>query len=82
MSAVVRLRVRRATGAITVPTSAIVSAGGRDTVWAVRSGKAARVPVTLDVQGDGVVQVTSGLEAGQRVVVGGADQVSAGQELP
>jgi HlyD family secretion protein len=81
MSAVIRLHVRQATDAVTVPASAIVNAEGRDTVWAVRSGRAERVPVTLGVQGEDVVQVTAGVDAGQRIVVGGADQVSPGQEL-
>ena len=82
MSAVIRLHVRQATDAVTVPASAIVSVDGRDTVWAIRAGKAERVPVTLGVQGEDVVQVTAGVDAGQRIVVGGADQVSPGQELP
>jgi len=81
MSAVVRLQVRQAADAVTVPASAIVSVDGKDTVWTVRSGKAERVPVTLGVQGEDVVQVTAGVDAGQRIVVGGADQVSPGQEL-
>jgi tRNA-binding EMAP/Myf-like protein len=29
-----------------------------------------------------VVQVTTGLDDGQRIVVSGADQVSPGEELP
>ena len=82
MSAVVRLRVNRATDAVTVPASAIVNTDGRDTVWAVRGGRAERVPVTLGVQGEDMVQVVSGVDAGQRIVVAGADKVSAGQELP
>jgi HlyD family secretion protein len=82
MSAVIRLRVAQATDAVTVPASAIVRADGHDTVWAVRRGKAERVPVTLGVQGEDVVQVTAGVGDGQRIVVAGADQVSAGEELP
>jgi HlyD family secretion protein len=82
MSAVVRLTVKRATGAVTVPASAVVSSAGRDTVWVVRAGKAERVPVTIGVQGEDVVQVTAGIGAGQRIVVAGADQVEAGQEVP
>ena len=80
MSAVVRLRVRQADDAVTVPASAVVNVDGRDTVWAVRNGKYQRVPVTLGVQGEDVVQVTGGLDAGQRVVVGGADLVHAGDK--
>ncbi|GGQ62622.1 RND transporter [Couchioplanes caeruleus subsp. azureus] len=82
MSAIVRLRVRQATDAVTVPAGAVVSRDGRDGVWAVRGGKAERVPVTLGVQGEDLVQVVSGLDAGQRIVVAGADQVSPGQDLP
>ena len=80
MSAVVRLRVGRAADAVTVPASAIVNADGQDTVWAVRDGRYQRVPVTLGVQGEDVVQVTDGLEAGQRIVVSGTDRVHAGDE--
>ena len=82
MSAIVRLQVRQAADAVTVPASAVVSADGRDTVWTVRGGKAERVPVTLGVQGEDVVQVVSGVGAGQRIIVGGADQVSPGQTVP
>jgi HlyD family secretion protein len=82
MSAVVRLRVRQATDAVTVPASAVVSADGRDTVWVVRGGKARRAPVTLGVQGEDTVQVSSGLSEGQQIVVAGVDQVSSGQDVP
>ena len=82
MSAVVRLQVRQATGAVTVPASAIVNADGHDTVWAVRSGRYQRVPVTLGVQGEDTVQVTAGLDPGQRIVVAGADQIHPGDKAP
>jgi multidrug efflux pump subunit AcrA (membrane-fusion protein) len=82
MSAVVRLRVREADDAVTVPASAVIDSGGQNAVWAVRNGKAERVPVTLGVQGEDVVEVTTGLQDGQRIVVSGADRVRAGQELP
>jgi HlyD family secretion protein len=80
MSAVVRLQVRQATDALTVPASAIVNADGRDTVWVVRGGRFQRVPVTLGVQGEEVVQVTAGVDAGQRIVVAGTDQVRSGEQ--
>jgi multidrug efflux pump subunit AcrA (membrane-fusion protein) len=80
MSAVVRLRVRQAADAVTVPASAIVNADGRDTVWAVRDGRYQQVPVRVGVQGENVVQVTSGLDSGQRIVVAGADRVRAGDK--
>jgi HlyD family secretion protein len=80
MSAVVRLRVRQAADAVTVPVSAVVDADGRDTVWAVRDGRYQQVPITLGVQGEDVVQVTGGLTEGQRIVVSGADRVHQGDK--
>jgi len=78
MSAVIRLQVREADDAVTVPASAIINVDGRDTVWAVRGDSYERVPVTLGVQGEDVVQVTGGLDAGQRIAVSGADEIQPG----
>ncbi|SDS23152.1 RND family efflux transporter, MFP subunit [Actinoplanes derwentensis] len=82
MSAIIRLKVRQAADAITVPASAIVSTGGRESVWTVRAGRYEAVPVRLGVQGEDTVQITSGVNAGERVVIAGADQVTAGAEAP
>ena len=80
MSAVVRLQVREATDAITVPASAVVNADGHDTVWTIQAGRYERTPVTVGVQGEDAVQITSGITPGQSVVVGGADQVHPGDK--
>jgi HlyD family secretion protein len=82
MSAVAHLRVREAADAVTVPAAAVFSAGGRDAVWVVRDGRAERVDVTVGVQGQDLVQIVSGVGAGQPVVVRGTDQVSPGQQVP
>lgn len=81
MNAVVHLRVREAADAVAVPASAVFSADGRDAVWVLRDGKAEQVPVTVGVQGQDLVQIVSGVQAGDQVVVRGADQVRDGQEL-
>ncbi|MET8911805.1 HlyD family efflux transporter periplasmic adaptor subunit [Micromonospora sp. NPDC004551] len=81
MNAVVHLRVREAADAVAVPASAVFSADGRDAVWLLRDGRADRVPVTVGVQGQDLVQIVSGVRAGDRIVVRGADQVHDGQEL-
>ena len=39
-----------------------------------------RVPVTLGVQGEDVVQVTGGLDAGQRIAISGADEIRPGDK--
>ncbi|MEU5723379.1 HlyD family efflux transporter periplasmic adaptor subunit [Micromonospora sp. NPDC047738] len=81
MNAVVHLRVREAADAVAVPASAVFSADGRDAVWVLRDGRADRVPVTVGVQGPDLVQIVSGVQAGDRIVVRGTDQVRDGQEL-
>ncbi|GAA1034435.1 hypothetical protein GCM10009557_39130 [Virgisporangium ochraceum] len=57
------------------------NADGRDQIWVVRGGKAERTPVTVGVSGTDLVQITDGVSEGDRIVVRGADQVTAGQEL-
>lgn len=81
MSAVAHLSVRSASAAVVVPAAAVFNADGRDQVWVVRGGKAERMPVTVGVSGTDVVQITDGVSEGDRIVVRGADQVRAGQEL-
>ena len=56
-------------------------ADGGDAVWLVRDGSAVRQPVRVGVQGEDLVEVLSGLSTGDRVVVSGADKVSAGQDV-
>ncbi len=82
MSAVAHLAVREARDTVTVPAAAIVRVDGHDQVWVVRDGRAVRVPVNLGVQGPDRVQVVSGVSAGDRVVIKGADRVKAGQQVP
>lgn len=82
MSAVADMQVRRAVDAVAVPASAIVRDGSRDAVYVDLAGRARRRPVTLGAQGDELVQVLEGLRPGERVVVHGADTVTAGQKLP
>lgn len=81
MNAIVHLRVREAADAVVVPASAVFSADGRDAVWVIRDGRAEQTVVTVGVQGQDLVQIVSGVAAGDRVVVRGTDQVRAGQEI-
>jgi multidrug efflux pump subunit AcrA (membrane-fusion protein) len=82
MSAIVSLTVREAPDVPVVPTSAVVRRDGGDAVWYVDADGRARLrEVELGVLGDGVVEVVEGVEAGDRVVSVGADQVDEGQEV-
>jgi HlyD family secretion protein len=82
MSAVAHLKVREAADTVTVPSSAVRNVAGRDVVWLVKDGVAVEQPVVVGVAGPDLVQVTSGLQPGQRVVTAGVDQVKAGMTLP
>ncbi|MBA3743630.1 efflux RND transporter periplasmic adaptor subunit [Sporichthya sp.] len=81
MSAVVSLQVAEAADAMSVPASALVRDGDRDTVWLVEGGKAVRREVALGAEGQEYVQVLRGLEVGDRVVVRGADEVREGDKV-
>lgn len=81
MSAIAELQVRHAADAVAVPASAVVYVGGETTVWVVQNGRAQRRTVRIGAEGESMLEVTSGLQVGDRVVVRGADTVQQGQEL-
>ena len=81
MSAVADLKVADKAHVLAVPSAAIVHDGNQDTVWLVASGVAHRHVIRLGAQGDAVVEVASGLSAGDMIVTAGADKVHDGQKL-
>lgn len=58
-----------ASGALTVPSSAIHTIGGNHLVTVLRAGRTSTAVVTLGAVGPSVTQVTSGLTAGLQVVL-------------
>lgn len=67
----------RAVSALAVPTSAITSAGSRHVVTVIADGKTTATPVQLGVRGDRWTAITSGVTAGQTVVL-----ANLGEPLP
>jgi len=59
--------------AVVVPEDAVVPLQGANFVWVVTEGKANRRQVGLGVRTPGFVEVTSGVDAGEQVVVGGLE---------
>lgn len=83
MSAIVRLTVRDVPDVAVVPAGAVVRGEeSGDAVWLVADGVATLRPVELGAIGEGVVEVVSGVEAGDEIVVTGVDEVSEGDEIP
>lgn len=58
-------------GSIAVPSAALLSDEGRSFVWVAESGMVKRRVVQVGVSAEGFVQVTDGLQMGEKVVVEG-----------
>ena len=73
-----RLATATRANAIVVPEDAVQPMRSANVVWAVVDGKASRRVVTLGVRSAGVVEVVSGVQAGEIVVVGGLERMGEG----
>ncbi|MDX6222870.1 MAG: HlyD family secretion protein [Frankiales bacterium] len=82
MSAVVDLLVRDAKNALSVPASAVIHDGTRDFVWADDNGRAHKTYVTIGAQGDALLQVLTGVQLDQPIVIQNAEDLTEGQKLP
>jgi membrane fusion protein (multidrug efflux system) len=67
--------------AVVIPEDAIVPLSGSNFVWVAQDGKAARRDVILGVRTSGFVEITSGVKAGEQVVVGGQGNLFEGAGL-
>ena len=82
MSAIADLNVLTAKHALSVPSSALIINGQTTSVWVLTSNGAAHLKrISLGAQGDATVQVLSGLSAGQKIVISGADKVTDGEQI-
>jgi len=64
--------------AVVIPEDAIVPLEGANFVWVVAEGKATRRQVGLGVRTPGFVELRSGVDAGEQVVVGGLELLYPG----
>lgn len=64
-----------------VPASALVGAGGTQSVFVLENGTAVRRTVTTGVTSEGRVQIVSGLAAGERVVTRGNNMLRDGMAV-
>ena len=71
----------RARSALAVPELSVVAEGDRNFVFAVDKGVARRVPVSVGLRQGGLVEVTGGLDPGQRVVTDGVVKLADGQAV-
>ena len=76
-----RLQTAIRPAAVVVPEDAVTPMQGLMWVWVVQEGKAQRRQVTLGVRTPGYVEIREGIEAGDQVVVGGAERLMPGAEV-
>jgi membrane fusion protein (multidrug efflux system) len=67
--------------AIVVREDAIQPLRTANVVWAVADGKASRRVVQLGSRSQGVVEIVSGVQAGEQVVVGGLERMAEGMPV-
>ena len=72
------ITVARTGAALVIPRDAVITSSGRPAVYVVEGGKARLREVQLGQVSGPVVQIVSGLRAGESVVVAGLDQLSDG----
>lgn len=64
--------------AVIIPEDAVLPLQGSNFVWVVADGKATRRQVELGVRTPGFVEVKSGVESAEQVVVGGQERLAEG----
>lgn len=73
-----RLATAVRSAATVIPEEAVAPTAGGTFVWVVQGDKATRREVELGVRTPGFVEVRRGIDAGDRVVVGGLERLSEG----
>jgi HlyD family secretion protein len=73
--------VWEATNATTVPAGALLRSDGGWDVFAIRDGRAERVPVRIGHVGGGAAEVLGGVRRGERVVVFPPDALRSGMRV-
>jgi membrane fusion protein (multidrug efflux system) len=78
----IRLIVESVDDAVTVPVQAvIVTPAGAQVAFIVADGKAAQRKVQTGIEESGRVQILSGLEPGEKVIVAGQEKLKDGAEI-
>lgn len=77
----VEIAVNEITDALTVPALAVIPELGSKKVFVLEDGRAAPRLVVTGIRTEDEVQVVSGLEAGDRVIVSAIQQLAAGREV-
>lgn len=76
------LRLANVDDGVTIPIEAIVLQGKQQVVYALGANNHIHIrPVQVGIEGSKLAQITSGLEPGDRVIVGGQEQYQDGEAV-
>lgn len=81
MMAEVNFTMESAKDAIILPRNAVIEKEGETYVYIVENGKAKKVAVVLGIEADDTIEITSGLQDGNDVVIKGQTYISDGEEV-
>ncbi|MBN1220104.1 MAG: efflux RND transporter periplasmic adaptor subunit [Anaerolineae bacterium] len=81
MFAVVSILIQQKQGTLLVPLDAITEVNGQSSVFVVKRNVAELRPVTVGLTSDGQVEILSGLEAGETVVIAGQSNLTDGAKV-
>jgi RND family efflux transporter MFP subunit len=76
------LQLEHVTNAVTIPVEALVLSGQQETVYVLDGSNHIHIRnVAVGLEGSKLAEITSGLNPGDRVVVGGQDKYQEGEEV-
>jgi RND family efflux transporter MFP subunit len=76
------LQLANVTNAVTIPVEALVLNGKKETVYVLDGSNHIHIRnVAVGLQGSKLAEITSGLNPGDRVIVGGQDKYQEGEEV-
>jgi RND family efflux transporter MFP subunit len=81
MYADVTFEIAKPSSALVIPATALVVEGARRHVWVVRNGRAHLVAIETGLDNGREVEIRSGLNEGEQVVVAGKDNLSEGKSV-
>lgn len=77
----VRIITQESDGVLTVPLEAVFNEGGKTFVFVAESGRARKREITGGLETEESLEVISGVEVGEKVIVGDLKRVSDGQRV-
>jgi hypothetical protein len=82
MYANTEMQLARASNVTTIPVEALVLKGDREWVYSLDASNRVRIRnVEVGLQGSKLAEIKSGLQPGERVILGGQDNYTEGEEV-